>query len=169
MPLLNPTCTVLLEPGIAPLQHSVPCRDPQACKRVVPKMAGIFAEISRPPRTREVTELTAQQGDGPSGTGVLVTRRFSVERDQSGQATVAQMTLVEVIATSTLFAELIEREAFQHHGGVMPERLAMQHGAYLNARSRAARQLGLRPAQGPATSFAELFAADAEDVAEAAE
>ena len=81
----------------------------------------------------------------------------------------AQLTLIEVIATSTLFSELIEREAFLHHGGVMPERLAKQHGAYLNARSRAARQLGLRPAQGPARSFAELFAADAEDAAEAAD
>lgn len=99
-------------------------------------------------------------------------RRLQQIRDEwlqhlGGQATVGQMTLVEVIATSTLFAELIEREAFQRHGGIMPERLAKQHGAYLNARSRAARQLGLKPAQAPTQSFAELFADDA--VGEAAD
>jgi hypothetical protein len=79
-----------------------------------------------------------------------------------GKATIAQLTLIETVATSTLFCELLERDAFQNHGGIMPERSAKQHSTYLRARSMAARQLGLKAASHPAQSFAELFADEAE-------
>ena len=69
----------------------------------------------------------------------------------------AQATLIEVVATSTLFCELLEKDAFEHHGGIMPERSARQYNSHLNARSRAARQLGLKAAAAPQRSLAEYF------------
>jgi hypothetical protein len=48
-PLDMATVTVLLDPAVTPLQHSVPDSDPQACRRVAPKISDIcHARLTAP-------------------------------------------------------------------------------------------------------------------------
>jgi hypothetical protein len=97
-------------------------------------------------------------------------RRLQQIRDSylahlGGHATVAQLTLIETIATTTLLAEAFERRAFVETGGLMSERDARAYLSLSNARSRAVRSLGLRPVTEPQRSLAELFADAQEEAA----